>query len=60
MILDEEIVQLFDLHKGYLAPLANTIEGITIATEPDHCWGILNSIHFLEVIEKTFSNISHK
>jgi len=60
MMLDKEIVQLFDLHEGYLAPLANTIEGITIATEPDHCWGILNSIHFLEVIEKTFSNISHK
>ncbi|MDQ7816410.1 MAG: hypothetical protein RDU14_05245 [Melioribacteraceae bacterium] len=55
-MLDEEIKQIFDIQNGLLSPLLNSIEGITIATEPDHCWGVLNSIHFLEVIEKTFFN----
>jgi len=59
-MLDEEIIQIFDMQNGFLSPLSNSIEGITIATEPDQCWGILNSIHFLEVIEKTFFNSDHK
>lgn len=59
-ISDEEIKQIFDMENGPLAPLVNLIEGITVATEPDHCWGILNSIHFLEVIEKTFFDNNNK
>lgn len=57
---DKEIIKIFDMEQGHLSPLANSIEGITIATEPDHCWGILNSIHFLETIEKTFFDVNHK
>ena len=59
-MLDEEIKQIFDMQNCFFSPLVNSIEGITIATEPDHCWGILNSIHFLEIIEKTFFNSKHK
>jgi len=48
---DDEISNIINPSRPYLKKIYNFLEGITIATEPKHCGGIINSCKILFSIE---------
>ena len=51
---NKEISDILNPDRNYMRKIYNALEGITIATEPKHCGGMLNSNKILSTIEATW------
>lgn len=51
---EEEIKKMLDKDNPLIQWIFERLKGITIATEPEHCGGLLKSNKFLNLISETY------
>jgi hypothetical protein len=53
---DEDIISLLDINSAFMKWIFNRMEGMTIATEPKWCGGLVNSNKIYKLIDDTLFN----